>query len=148
MYHLRVSPRGKALIKECAEICDIPVSRVLSTVAYWVTTGRVKIADGSVDTVEIVKRNKNVVKINISENYYKNVTEIITVDMPEPPTANQRDFRIIVSAACLDVVTDHRAEHQRIKAIEQQNRAGVDYNVPERILELREIARAGQRSDA
>jgi hypothetical protein len=68
--------------------------------------------------------------------------------MPEPPTANQRDFRIMVSAACLDVVTDHRAEHQRIKAIEQQNRAGVDYNVPERILELREIARAGQRSDA
>ena len=148
MYSLRTTPKGKHLLEECAEICGISSSKVLKIVAYWITTGRVKIAAGSIDTVEIVKRNKNVVKINISENYYKNVTEIITVEMPDPPTANQRDFRIMLSAACLDVVTDHRAEHQRIKAIEQQNRAGVDYNVPERILELREIARAGQRSDA
>jgi hypothetical protein len=147
MYSLRTTPQGKNLIEECAEICGISSSKVLKIVAYWVKTGRIRITDAKNGTVEIKKKSGNVIKINISENYYKNVTEIITVEMPEPPTANQRDFRIMVSAACLDVVTDHRAEHQRIKAIEQQNRAGVDYNVPERILELREIARAGQRSD-
>jgi hypothetical protein len=148
MYSLRTTPQGKNLIEECAEICGISSSKVLKIVAYWVKTGRIRITDAKNGTVEIKKKSGNVIKINISENYYKNVTEIITVEMPEPPTANQRDFRIMVSAACLDVVTDHRAEHRRIKAIEQQNRAGVDYNVPERILELREIARAGQRSDA
>jgi predicted transcriptional regulator len=146
MYSLRLTPKGKHLIEECAEICGIPLSKVLRIVAYWVKTGRVRITDAQNGTVEITKKNKNVIKINVSENYYKNVTEIITVEMPEPPTANQRDFRIMLSAACLDVVTDHAAEHRRIKAIDQQNRAGIDYNVPERILELRELASAGQRS--
>ena len=140
MYSLRVTPQGKKLIEECAEICGIHFSKVLRTVAYWIKTGRIKISADTVDTVEIRRRNGSVIKVCVDESYYKNVSEIVTAYMPEVPTANQKDFRIIVMAACIDTISASRSERERIKALESQNKEGVDYNVPLRVMELRALS--------
>lgn len=143
MYSLRVSPKGRALLEECAEICEMPhFSKILRIVAYWIKTGRVKISGESADTVEIRRKNGNVIKINVDESYYKNVSEIVTAYMPEVPTASQRDFRIMVMACCLDTITANRAERDRIKALEAAAKAGVDYNVPTKVMELRALSGA------
>ena len=114
MYHIRFNKESKRIMSETVAICEMQsISELIRKCANFAAKGRLTLdADG---WVNVTRKDGSVVKLLIPEVYYKNVDEMITVDGMEeiPEIGNQREFRQMVIAQCLDLQSQCCPEWER-----------------------------------
>jgi hypothetical protein len=139
IYHLRLTPEGREILLQTSGATDLSVSAICRKVAAKLTKGTMYFSD-SIDSVVCLRRlNGNVVKISVSEKYYNAhllTTPLAVPDMGLPQGVKSTQFRIALAAACIDVVDSIKRHNGNFDA---QGKEGIDYNVPTKVLELREL---------
>lgn len=134
MYRMRMSEKAKNLIEETAEMCGLSVSSIFRTVGKWIENGRVSVCPSEKGVCRVRRKDGNVVKIKISENYHRNLTLFMSVEnFTMPGEINSaKDFRKCIIAACIDTVNRYRAEHERLAALDRQMQTEMVYTIQEK----------------
>jgi hypothetical protein len=119
MFSLRVNFKTKVLVMETAEMCEKPVSAILRTVAFWIKNGRLAFANSGNTEVIVKDRSGNVINYEVDGNYHKDLIDFLTADIKNP-CENQKEFRTLLIAACLDTQTKYRPEWERKKDMDKR----------------------------
>lgn len=121
MLSLRVNFPTKVLVMETAEMCEMPVSSVLRTVAFWVKKGRLAFANPAKTEVMVKDRSGNVINYEVNGIYHKDLIDFLTADITMPKECeSQKEFRTLLIAACLDTQAKYRPEWERKKDMDKR----------------------------
>lgn len=142
IYHLRLTPEGRDLLDKASAATGISGSAICRKVAAKLAKGTMFFSDTLPNIVCLKRISNNVVKVGVHEKYYNAhllSSPFAIPDMSLPDGIKSIQFRIAVAAACIDIIDAAQSRIEATRRLEAQGKEGVDYNVPIRVLELREL---------
>lgn len=137
MFCLRCPKKVKKLVESAAEISGLSVSSIMRNSASWFASGRIELIDSGI-LIAVDKNKTNVIKIKLRGIYYGSQNAVLVADMRNVIPPPSVVFRKILSGVATMIVDHNRCRIERLRRLDALGRAGVDYNVPDSILEKRD----------
>lgn len=139
MFTIRINLALSTLLKEAAAASGLSASKILRNTAKWFASGRIELTELCVN-VAMSPDFKNVIKVKTSKTYYNSLGmgEVVTADLQDIVPPKAADFRRAIAAVCIVIIEDAKVRAERQRRLDAIGKEGVDYNVPDYVLELRE----------
>lgn len=138
MFCLRCTPELRERIETASKISGLTVSKILRNTAIWFNNCRIELIQHGAN-ITVDKRQNIVIKVPLTGIYYGKQTEIITADLRGVVPPAPRDFRKALAAATKMIIDDAAMRSERQRRLDAMGKEGVDFNVPDSVLERREV---------